>query len=141
MASITIRNVDAETAAAVRRDAAARGRTLAAELRELAGRAGILKQVPANNGAAAEEPRAKRELTTEEKLAVVDRCMAMQPRPSPMKSEDLVRLAREEADARILARLAANPTTRMTEEDGLRGRAERAAAMRERKRKQSHAGD
>ena len=134
MASITIRNVDAETAAAVRRDAAARGRTLAAELRELAGRAGILKQIPANNGADSEARPAKRGLTTAEKLAIIDRAHAMQSRVLPC-SAPLIRQVRKEWAARIDAKIGAAPMAVMTESDARFMRDARTRAMRARKRR------
>ena len=56
--------------------------------------------------------------------------------PSRMKSEDLVRLVRDEADLRIRSRLLENPMEKMTMGDVRLGRAARARTMRERERKQ-----
>ena len=58
---------------------------------------------------------------------------------SRMKSEDLVRLGRDESDLRIRSRLLENPMEKMTMEDARLGRAARARAMRARGRKQRHA--
>ena len=102
MASMTIRNLDAETAAAVKRHAAAGGRTLAEELRFLAGSAGIAEAASGDN------PPPERELTGMEKLALVREVRAKQTKVWP-SCAPLIRRVRKELAAHAEAKVGAAP--------------------------------
>ena len=119
---MTIRNLDAETAAAVKRHAAQAGRTLAEELRFLAGRAGISKT--AENGQSA--PKEKK-LTGEEKLALARKIQAKQTKAWPC-CVPLIRRVRDEWEAHMDAKIPAAPM-RMTNADERRMRAARVRAI------------
>lgn len=77
MAQLTIRNVDESTVSSLKTKAELHGHSLEQEVRE------ILKRAA--------------ELTTDEKLALVDRIRAMQKRPLTTDSADLIR---EDRDSR-----------------------------------------
>lgn len=88
MAQVTIRNVDDEVLAAHRRRAAARGRSLGDELREV---------ITANAGNFLREPAS----SAEELIAEARRIRAMQPRRIRGCSSELIRESRDERDAQI----------------------------------------
>ena len=90
MAQVTIRNLDDEVLAAHRRQAAAHGRSLSDELREVSiDSAGKFHREP--------EP------SPEELIAEARRIRAMQLRPARVSSVQLLRESRDERDARIEA--------------------------------------
>ena len=104
MASITFRNLDADTAEAVRRCAAESGRTLAEELQFMADSVGIAGKAVINESA-----RPERELTGEEKLALVREVRAKQTKVWPC-CVPLVRRVRREQAAHAEAKTGFVPT-------------------------------
>ena len=120
MASITFRNLDADTAEAVRRRAAEAGRTLAEELRFLADNAGIAEKAATNDAA-----RPEQELTGEEKLALVREVRAKQTKVWPC-CVPLVRRVRREQAAHAEAKTGFVPTKKTAARNAPETRAPRA---------------
>ena len=118
MASITFRNLDADTAEAVKRRAAEAGRTLAEELQFMADSVGIA-------GKADARPESERELTGEEKLALVREVQAKQTKVWPC-CVPLVRRVRREQAAHAEAKTGFVPTKKTAARNAPETRAPRA---------------